>query len=68
MSPSDGQRELPGVHLFQTSPDGVGLNSPLATSYGINGLPHVFLIGKDGKVLNRTLQVLDLESELRKAL
>ncbi len=45
-----------------------GLDSPLATYYGINAMPHLFLVGKDGKVINRTLQVGDLEIELRKAL
>src|SRR5262249_32871572 len=60
--------QVPAVHLFQASPDGIGLNSPLATSYGINGLPHLFLVGRDGRVVNRTLQVGDLADELRKAL
>jgi hypothetical protein len=60
--------QVPGIHLFQAAPEGGGLNSPLATFYGINGLPHLFLVGKDGRVLDRTLQVGDLERELRKAL
>jgi thiol-disulfide isomerase/thioredoxin len=55
-------------HLFQPARDGGGLNSPLATSYGINGLPTLFLIGRDGRVVNRTLQVNDLEDALKKAL
>ena len=59
---------MTGVQLFQAAKDGGGLNSPLAISYGINSLPTLFLIGKDGRVLNRTLQVGDLEAELRRAL
>jgi tetratricopeptide (TPR) repeat protein len=56
--------QVTGIHLFQPG----GLSSPFAIQYGINGLPHLFLVGVDGLVLNRTLQVGDLEGELRKAL
>ena len=56
--------KVAGVHLWQAG----GLNSPLATQYGISGLPHLFLVGKDGRVLDRTLQVRDLEDLLKKAL
>lgn len=62
------ETQAPGTHLFQAAKDGVGLNSPLAVFYGINSLPNVFLVGRDGRVLNRTLQVSDLENELKKAL
>ena len=60
--PGGGHPCLPGSQGWRR------LNSPLATTYGINGLPTLFLIGKDGRVLNRTLQVGDLEAELRRAL
>lgn len=59
---------LAGIQLYQAAKDGGGLNSPLAISYGINSLPTLFLIGKDGRVLDRTLQVGDLEAALRRAL
>ena len=59
---------LPGTHLFQAAKDGVGLNSPLALQYGIQGLPTIFLAGRDGKVINRTLQITDLEDAVKKAL
>jgi hypothetical protein len=54
----------PGTHLHQ---DG-GLDCPLAVQYGIMGLPNLFLVGKDGKVLSRTVQVNTLEDELKKQL
>jgi hypothetical protein len=54
----------PGTHLHQ---DG-GLDCPLAMQYGIMGLPNLFLVGKDGKVLSRTVQVNTLEDELKKQL
>lgn len=59
---------LQATHLFQPAKNGGGLNSPLATQYGINGLPTIFLIGRDGRVLQRTLQINDLEDALKKAL
>lgn len=55
-------------HVYMPAREGGGLNSPLATYYGINGLPTLFLVGRDGRVINRTLQVNDLEDALKKAL
>jgi hypothetical protein len=54
--------EAPGVQLHQ---DG-GLECTLATDYGVMVLPNVFLVGKDGKVVSRTVQVGNLEEELKK--
>lgn len=45
--------QVPGTHLHAAG----GLDkSPLATAYGIQMVPHVFVIGKDGKVVNRNAQ------------
>lgn len=55
--------QLPGTHLHL--PGGVD-RSPLAVGYGIPAPPHVFLVGKDGKVLNRSAQILTLEDDLKK--
>jgi hypothetical protein len=53
----------PGLHLQEPG----GLNGPLATKYGIMVLPNLFLLDKDGKVVNRTLQQVNgLEEELKK--
>ena len=55
----------PGQHLFQPG----GLESPLATQYGVMVLPNLFLVDKDGKVVSRTVQqVSGLEDELKKLL
>ena len=44
---------LPGTHLHAAG----GLDrSPLATAYGIQMIPHIFLIDKAGKVANRNAQ------------
>jgi thiol-disulfide isomerase/thioredoxin len=57
-----------GVHLYQPPPQGTGgMNSALALQYGLNGLPTAFLIGRDGRVTSRSLQVGVLENELKKA-
>lgn len=56
--------QAPGVHLFTPG----GLEGKLATDYGVMMLPNLFLIGKDGKVINRTVQVNGLEAEVQKAL
>jgi hypothetical protein len=55
---------VPGVQLFQPG----GLDSPLATQYGIMVLPNMFLVGKDGKVLSRNVQLATLEDEIKKGL
>jgi hypothetical protein len=55
----------PGIHLFQPG----GLESPLATQYGIMVLPNIFLVDKDGKVISRTVQQVNgLEDEVKKRL
>jgi thiol-disulfide isomerase/thioredoxin len=56
---------LPGTHLFQ--PGGVD-SSPLALQYGIMGLPNLFLVSKDGKVLSRTVQVGTLDESVKQQL
>jgi hypothetical protein len=57
---------VPGVQLFQASAGGAGLSSPFAVQYGIQGLPTAFLVRPDGKVANRSLQITDLENELKR--
>ncbi|MFO0968185.1 MAG: thioredoxin-like domain-containing protein [Gemmataceae bacterium] len=62
-----GDHLVTGHHVHQDGPE-AGLNGPLATYYGINSLPTVVIIGRDGRVQNRTIQVNDLEAALKKAL
>jgi hypothetical protein len=54
----------PGVQIFQPG----GLESPQAIQYGVMVLPNLFLVDKDGKVVSRTVQVGNLEEELKKRL
>jgi hypothetical protein len=53
---------LPGVQLAHPG----GLDSPYGTHYGIMVLPNIFLVGKDGKVVSRTVQMSNLEEEVKK--
>ena len=55
---------LQAFHLHHAG----GMNGPLATNYGIFGLPHVFLVGADGKVVSNKVQVGMLEEEIGKIL
>jgi hypothetical protein len=55
---------VPGVQLFAPG----GLDSPLATQYGIMVLPNMFLVDKNGNVISRTVQLANLEDEIKKAM
>jgi hypothetical protein len=55
---------IPGIQLAHSA----GLDSPLATQYGIMALPTMFLVNKDGKVVSRTVQLATLEEEIKKLL
>jgi protein-disulfide isomerase len=40
----------------------------LATQYGIVAVPTIILVGKDGRVIDRSIQVVELEDAIKKAL
>ncbi len=52
----------PGTHLHSAG----GLEGKLAADYGIMVLPNLFLVGADGKVVSRSVQMSNLEDELKK--
>jgi Thioredoxin-like len=52
----------PGTHLAAAG----GMDGKLANDYGVMMVPHLFLVGKDGKVVSRSLRVNALEDELKK--
>jgi len=45
-----------------------GLDSPLAVNLGVLTLPTMILIGKDGRVINRSINAGELDAELKKLL
>ncbi len=55
-----------GIHLHSPGNPETGTESPLGTQYGIFVLPNTFLIGADGKVINRNAQVPTLDDDLKK--
>lgn len=58
------QNQIDAVTLYQPG----ALESPLAVKYGVLVLPNLFLVGKDGKVVSRSIQVAGLEDEIKKLL
>lgn len=56
------RHRIDATHLFQPG----AMDSPLAVRYGILVLPNVFLVGRDGKVVSRSVQVAGLEDEIKK--
>ena len=54
---------IPGTHLHVAG----GLDrSTLATSYGILVAPHIFVVGKDGKIVKRNGEMATLEDDIKK--
>ncbi len=51
-----------GTHLYGAG----GLEGKLAIDYGITVLPNLFLVGRDGKVVNRSAQIGNVEEEIKK--
>ncbi|MDB4614573.1 redoxin domain-containing protein, partial [bacterium] len=49
---------------FNSLSEPEGLDGPLGLSYGIVSAPTMFLIGKDGRVLRRSVSITDLKREL----
>lgn len=44
-----------------------GLDAPLAQQYGLNSVPTIFLVGKDGRVISNGLTINDLKTKLAEA-
>jgi hypothetical protein len=54
----------PGVQLYSAG----GLEGKLATDFGVMGLPNLFLVNKEGKVVSRNVQINNLDDEVKKLL
>ena len=58
------QRKLPWPQHF----DGARFDGKLANKYGVNVAPTTYLIGRDGKIINRLTPADDVEKEIAKAM
>jgi hypothetical protein len=58
------KHRIPGTHIYRPG----GLDSKLAAQYGVMVLPSLFLVGKDGKCVNKGVQIGTVEDEVKKAL
>ena len=58
----------PWANLRSADDDKEGWEHPMATYYGIKGIPTMMLVGKDGKVITLSARGEDLHKELKKLL
>jgi hypothetical protein len=58
------QEKLSWPQLYEQG----GLDSPLAINLGVLTLPTMILVGKDGRVINRSISAGELDTELKKLL
>ncbi len=56
-------REMNWIHTYSGRPEG----DPTAEKYGVRGIPSIWVVGKDGKVVSRDAR-MDLEETIEKAL
>ena len=62
------QNKLPWKNLFSDDPNAVGMDNPMATHYGVMGIPALILIGPDGKVVSLAARGRRLSEHLEKLL
>lgn len=62
------EKELPWTQLIFSEQKDMGWSNPLARKYGVNGIPAMFLIGRDGKVVARNLRGPALEKAVAEQL
>jgi thiol-disulfide isomerase/thioredoxin len=62
------EERLPWPQLYPEKDQPNGWENPLTRKYGISGIPTVFLIGKDGKLVSTSLRGPKLEKKIRELL
>lgn len=60
------EKEIPWPVLFSNTPEATGMDTPMATKYGIIGIPTMILVGPDGKVISPEARGPELARELAK--
>lgn len=59
------EREIPWIQTYPGDGDPNGWKAPLATKYGINAIPRMFLVDKEGKLISTSLRGRALEDKVR---
>jgi len=62
------ETQIPWKTLFSQDPAATGMDHPMATYYGVMGIPEVILLGRDGKVVALEVRGARLRKELEKLL
>ena len=62
------KNKLPWVVVFETDKEDQGWDAPMAIKYGISGIPALYLLDKDGKVVSDNARGAILDKELKKLL
>ncbi len=62
------ENELPWKSLFSSDPDATGMDHPMATYYGVMGIPTLILVGPDGNVVSLAVRGAKLRRELERLL
>ena len=62
------ENQLPWKSLFSDDPKATGMDNPLATSYGVMGIPALILVDAKGKVVSLEVRGPKLGAELTKLL
>jgi thiol-disulfide isomerase/thioredoxin len=60
------KREIPWVNLYPKDEEARGWKNPIATHYGISGIPTCILINAEGKVISLNARGKTLDEELKK--
>ena len=58
------EKDMPWIHTFS----GKGWDDPTATQYGVNSIPNIWVVGKDGNVAASSVSEGALEDVIQKAL
>lgn len=62
------ENPLPWPNLFSADPEQAGMDNPMATYYGVMGIPTLILVGPDGNVVSLEVRGPLLGKELEKLL
>ena len=62
------ENELPWKQLFSEDPEAQGMDHPMATHYGVMGIPTLILVGPDGKVVSLEARGEELGANLEELL